>query len=153
MSEYFATVSWRRNDQNFLDGKYTRGHIWKFDGGAEIRASSSPHVVPVPLSVEEYVDPEEAFVASLSSCHMLFFLQLARNAKLMVEEYVDEAVGVMEKDGEGRHAMTKVTLHPRIVFSPDTQASRDQLERLHHEAHELCFIANSVRTKVTTEIT
>lgn len=153
MSEYFATVSWQRNGQNFLDGKYSRGHIWRFDGGAEIPASSSPHVVPVPMSVKEYVDPEEAFVASLSSCHMLFFLHLAGKAKLLIEEYVDEAVGIMEKNEEGRQAMTKVTLRPRIVFSEGTQASRDQLERLHHQAHELCFIANSVTAQVTTEIT
>jgi organic hydroperoxide reductase OsmC/OhrA len=153
MSEYFATVSWQRDGQKFLDGKYSRGHIWKFDGGAEIPASSSPHVVPVPMSVEEYVDPEEAFVASLSSCHMLFFLHLAGKAKLVVEEYVDEAVGIMEKNEEGRHAITKVTLRPRTVFSEGTQASHNQLQELHDQAHELCFIANSVKTEVTTEIT
>lgn len=153
MSEYFATVSWRRNGQNFLDGKYSRGHVWKFDGGAEIPASPSPHVVPAPMSIEEYVDPEEAFVASLSSCHMLFFLHIASKAKLVVEEYVDEAVGIMDKNAEGRMAMTKITLRPRIVFSEDTQPSREQLEKLHHQAHELCFIANSVKTLVETEIT
>ncbi len=153
MSEYFATVSWRRNGQSFLDGKYSRGHVWKFDGGAEIPASPSPHVVPAPMSIEEYVDPEEAFVASLSSCHMLFFLHIASKAKLVVEEYVDEAVGIMDKNAEGRMAMTKITIRPRIVFSEDTQPSREQLEKLHHQAHELCFIANSVKTLVETEIT
>lgn len=152
MSEYFATVTWRRGGQNFLDGQYSRGHIWKFDGGAEIPASPSPHIVPVPMSVEEYVDPEEAFVAALSSCHMLFFLQLACQSKLVIEEYVDEAVGIMEKNEEGKQAMTKVTLRPRVVFSEGTQASREQLERLHERAHELCFIANSVKTEVTTRI-
>ena len=92
MSEHIAVVSWKRNGQKFVDGKYSRGHVWKFDGGAEIPASPSPHVVPAPMSIEEYVDPEEAFVASLSSCHMLFFLHLAGRAKLVVDEYVDEAV-------------------------------------------------------------
>lgn len=152
MSEYLATVSWQRNGQNFLDGKYSRGHVWKFDGGAEIPASPSPHVVPAPMSIEEYVDPEEAFVASLSSCHMLFFLYLAGKARLVVDEYVDEAVGIMGKNEEGKMAMTRVTLRPRIVFSEGTRPSREQLEKLHHQAHELCFIANSVKTETTTEI-
>ena len=152
MSEYFATVSWQRNDQDFLGGRYSRGHVWKFDGGAEIPASPSPHVVPPPMSIKEYVDPEEAFVASLSSCHMLFFLYLAGKARLVVDEYVDEAVGIMAKNKEGKMAMTKVTLRPRIAFSPQTQPEREQLEQLHHQAHELCFIANSVTTEVETEI-
>lgn len=152
MSEHFATVSWQRNDQNFADGKYSRGHIWRFDGGAEISASPSPHVVPVPMSVTEYVDPEEAFVASLSSCHMLFFLHLASKAKFVVDEYVDEAVGIIGKNEEGKMAMTKVTLRPRILFSGETKPSREQLEKLNHQAHELCFIANSVKTKVTIEM-
>lgn len=152
MSEHIATVSWQRNGQDFLKGKYSRGHVWKFDGGAEIPASPSPHVVPAPMSVEENVDPEEAFVASLSSCHMLFFLYLAGKARLVVDEYVDEAVGIMAKNEEGRMAITKVTLRPRIVFSPETQPDRKQLEELHHQAHELCFIANSVKTDVETKI-
>ncbi len=152
MSEFFATVSWRRNGQNFLDGKYSRGHVWKFDGGAEIPASPSPHVVPAPMSIEEYVDPEEAFVASLSSCHMLFFLYLAGKARLVVDEYDDEAVGIIGKNEEGKMAMTRVTLRPSIVFSEETRPSREQLEKLHHQAHELCFIANSVKTEITTEI-
>lgn len=152
MSEYTATVHWQRNGQNFLDNKYSRAHVWKFDGGAEVPASPSPHVVPAPMSVEENVDPEEAFVASLSSCHMLFFLYLAGKAKLVVDEYVDEAMGVIEKNEEGRMAMTRVTLHPKITFSGPEQPSREKLEELHHKAHELCFIANSVKTKVTTEI-
>lgn len=151
MSEHFATISWQRNDQNFADGKYSREHVWRFDGGAEIPASPSPHVVPVPMSIEEYVDPEEAFVASLSSCHMLFFLHLASRAKYVVDEYIDEAVGVIGKNEEGKMAMTKVTLRPRIVFSGEKEPGRDKLQELHHQAHELCFIANSVKTKVTIE--
>lgn len=152
MSEYFATVSWQRNGQNFLNGKYSRGHVWKFDGGAEIPASPSPHVVPAPMSVEEYVDPEEAFVASLSSCHMLFFLHLAGREKFVVDEYIDEAVGTMAKNEEGRMAMTRVTLRPKILFAEDAKPDREQLENLHHKAHELCFIANSVKSEIVTEI-
>lgn len=152
MSEHIAVVSWKRNGQKFVDGKYSRGHVWKFDGGAEIPASPSPHVVPAPMSIEEYVDPEEAFVASLSSCHMLFFLHLAGRAKLVVDEYVDEAVGIVSKNEEGRMAMIRVKLRPKIVFPQESEPDRKQLEQLHHQAHELCFIANSVKTEVTTEI-
>ena len=152
MSEYFATVSWQRDGANFLDGRFSRGHVWKFDGGAEIPASPSPHVVPAPMSIEAYVDPEEAFVASLSSCHMLFFLHLSSKARFTVDSYVDEAVGIMAKNEEGRQAMTRVTLRPKISFSGDKQPGRAEVEELHHRAHELCFIANSVKTEVTTEI-
>ena len=151
MSDYFATVVWRRGDQRFSDNRYSRGHVWEFDGGARVPASSSPHVVPLPHSVEENVDPEEAFVASLSSCHMLFFLSIAARVGYVVDEYVDEAIGILEKDAEGRMAMTSVRLRPRIAFSGDRQPDADQLERMHHQAHDLCFIANSVKTLVTTE--
>lgn len=152
MSEHSATVVWQRNGQRFLDNKYSRGHVWKFDGGAEIPASPSPHVVPAPMSIEENVDPEEAFVASLSSCHMLFFLYLAAKAKFVVDEYTDQAIGIVATNEEGRQAMTKVTLRPKVIFSGEREPTREQLQELHHKAHELCFIANSVKTKVKTEI-
>jgi organic hydroperoxide reductase OsmC/OhrA len=152
MSEYFSTVVWERKDQEFTDNKYSRGHLWKFDGGVTVAASSSPHVVPLPYSVEENVDPEEAFVASLSSCHMLFFLSLAARKKFIVEQYRDNAVGVMGKDLDGRMAMLKVTLRPRVVFGGDRQPSLQELEKMHHQSHELCFLANSVKTEVVTEI-
>ncbi len=152
MSEYFATVTWLRGDEEYTDNKYSRGHEWSFDGGMTVSASSSPHVVPVPYSVEAYVDPEEAFVASLASCHMLFFLFIAAKRKFVVDEYVDNAVGVMEKNEEGKMAMTQVTLRPKIKFSGEKQPTLDQLEEMHHQSHERCFIANSVKTEVVTEI-
>ncbi|MCW8905901.1 MAG: OsmC family protein [Sedimenticola sp.] len=151
MSEYHARVSWQRGNADFLDNRYSRGHLWEFDGGVSVPATSSPHVVPVPMSVESNVDPEEAFVAALSSCHMLFFLSLAAKAGMLVDSYVDEAVGVMAKDGEGRMAMTRVLLRPKIEFGGDSPPDGGQLEALHHQAHELCFIANSVKSEVVIE--
>jgi organic hydroperoxide reductase OsmC/OhrA len=152
MSEYIATVKWQRQQQEkFIDNKYSRGHLWVFDGGVEVPASSSPSILPVPLSVAENVDPEEAFVASLSSCHMLFFLSLAVKAKLVVESYNDPAVGILEKDRDGKMSMTQVTLRPKIIFVGKTP-SYQQLESMHHQAHQLCFIANSVKTNISTEI-
>ena len=153
MSAYFATVNWVRGSQeSYIDNQYSRGHEWRFDGGAVVPASSSPHVVPLPYSVEANVDPEEAFVASLSSCHMLFFLSIAAKRKYVVDSYTDNAVGNMETDGDGKVSMTKVILKPQVIFSGDKQPTMAQLEKMHHQAHELCFIANSVKTEVVTEI-
>ncbi|OUS69290.1 peroxiredoxin [Pseudoalteromonas sp. A601] len=152
MSEYSAKVTWSRNpSESFVDNKYSRAHQWQFDGGANVEASSSPHIVPLPYSVAENVDPEEAFVASLSSCHMLFFLSIAAKKRFVVESYTDNAIGVMEKGDDNRMAMTEVVLKPCVKFSGE-QATAEQLEKMHHQAHELCFIANSVKTKVTTEV-
>jgi organic hydroperoxide reductase OsmC/OhrA len=151
MTPYTATVSWARGDQAYTDGKYSRAHTWRFDGGIEVPASSSPHVVKLPMSNEAAVDPEEAFIASLSSCHMLFFLDFARRAGFRIDSYVDEAQGVLGKDAQGRMAMTLVTLHPRAAFSGDKQPSREDIDALHHKSHEACFIANSVRTEVRVE--
>ena len=153
MSEYFAKINWARaSDENYIDNKYSRGHEWIFDGGITVQASSSPHVVPLPYSVEANVDPEEAFVASLSSCHMLFFLSVAAKRKYVVDSYVDDAVGVMEKDNDGKISMTKVTLRPYVRFSGDKKPTMEQLEKMHHQSHEQCFIANSVKTEIVTEI-
>lgn len=153
MSEHFAKINWARAcDENYVDNKYSRGHEWTFDGGATVQASSSPHVVPLPYSVEANVDPEEAFVASLSSCHMLFFLSIAAKRRYVVDSYVDDAVGIMEKDNEGKISMTKVTLRPNVQFSGDKKPTMEQLEKMHHQAHEQCFIANSVKTEIVTEI-
>jgi organic hydroperoxide reductase OsmC/OhrA len=153
VSEYYAQVNWTRgDDEEYIDNQYSRAHQWIFDGGGTVQASSSPHVVPLPYSVEENVDPEEAFVASLSSCHMLFFLAIAAKRKLVIDEYVDHAVGVMEKDNDSKMSITKVTLRPRVKFSGAKQPSLEQLEKMHHQAHEQCFIANSVKTEVVTEI-
>ena len=153
MSEYFAKVSWARNpDEPFIDHKYSRAHQWDFDGGAVVEASPSPHVVPLPYSKESCVDPEEAFVASVSSCHMLFFLTIAAKRKLVVESYVDNAVGIMSKNEEGKMAMTRVTLRPEIIFADNEPVPSEKLEKMHHQSHEMCFIANSIKTEVVTEI-
>ncbi len=153
MSQYFAKINWvRASSEKYIDNKYSRGHEWIFDCGITVQASSSPHVVPLPYSVEENVDPEEAFVASLASCHMLFFLSIAAKRKYVIDSYVDNAVGIMGEDNEGKMSMTKVTLRPYVKFSGDKQPTREQLEIMHHQSHEQCFIANSVKTEVITEI-
>ena len=148
MSKYQATIVWNRGGAAFTDNRYSRGHLWQFDGGLEVPASSSPHVVPVPLSIEAAVDPEEAFVAALSSCHMLFFLSIAAKRGFVVESYRDEAVGIMSKNAEGRHAVTEVTLRPVVQFAGDKRPLPDDVAAMHHEAHEKCFIANSVTSVV-----
>lgn len=153
MSEHFSKVKWqKKGNEVFVDNKYSRAHTWQFDGGVTVPASPSPHVVPAPYSEEAHVDPEEAFIASLSSCHMLFFLQLAAKQGLVVNEYVDEAVGLMAPNREGKTCMLKVTLRPQVHFSGDNQPTKEVLETLHHKAHSLCFLANSVKTEVVTEI-
>lgn len=122
MSHYFATIKWQRHqDEKFIDNCYSRAHIWQFDGGEIVKASSSPHVVPLPYSVAANVDPEEAFIASISSCHMLFFLSIAAKRKYIIESYTDEASGIMQADENNRVAMTEVTLKPAIKFVGDRQ--------------------------------
>ena len=151
MSTYTATIRWSRNGaEGFAKGQYSRAHEWAFDGGLTVPAGPSPHIVPDPWGNPAGVDPEEAFVASLSSCHMLFFVDFARRAGLVIDSYVDEAEGVLEKRGDGRMAMTRVTLRPHVTWAgeaPDEAALAD----LHHRAHEACFIANSVTTEVTVQ--
>jgi organic hydroperoxide reductase OsmC/OhrA len=151
MAEYRARVEWSRGGAAFTDNRYSRGHRWLFDRGIEVPASSSPHVVPLPLSVEAAVDPEEAFVASLSSCHMLWFLSLAAKRGFVVESYRDEAIGILEKDASSTLAMTRVVLRPEVLFSGDKRPTPDETVLLHHEAHESCFIARSVKTDVRCE--
>ena len=152
MSNYEATVRWERGGAAFVDNAYSRGHVWEFDGGLSVPASASPDIVPLPMSIAENVDPEEAFVASLSSCHMLFFLSIAQTRGFVVDRYVDHAVGHMSKDGDGRIAVTRVVLRPNCRYAGDKLPGREDVEKMHHRAHELCFIANSVRTEVITEI-
>ncbi|HHX8655957.1 OsmC family protein [Vibrio sp. SCSIO 43086] len=153
MSKHSALIEWHREaDEVFSDNQYSRAHIWKFDGGLQVPASPSPHVVPLPLSLEENVDPEEAFVAALSSCHMLVFLSIAAKRRYVVDRYLDEAVGELKKGENGKEWVSKVTLNPKITFAGDNQPTRSQLEKMHHMAHENCFIANSVKTEVTTLI-
>jgi organic hydroperoxide reductase OsmC/OhrA len=152
MSEYTAEVIWVRDPaQDFLGNRYSRRHLMRFDGGAEVPGSSAPSSVPLPMSDAQAVDPEEAFVASLSSCHMLWFLAIAAQRKFVVDRYVDPAVGVMERNAQGKWAMTRVTLRPNVSFSGERKPSREELDQLHHRAHEECYIANSVRTEVRCE--
>jgi len=149
MSRHDAEVRWQRGpDEAFTDRRYSRAHSWHFDGGAVVPASSSPHSVPLPFSLPEHVDPEEAFVAAIASCHLLTFLFIAAKAGLVVETYTDAASGVVAPNEEGRLAVTHVTLHPDIVFSGDAAPTDADVARLHHEAHEECYIANSVRTAI-----
>lgn len=151
MGTYEATVIWTRPaDAPFTDNRYPRAHEWRFDGGAVVPASSSPHSVRVPLSDPAAVDPEEALVAALSSCHMLFFLSYAAKAGFVVDRYEDQAVGEMGKNARGATAIVKVRLRPRITWQ-GAAPSAEQLEELHHRSHESCYIANSVTADVVVE--
>jgi organic hydroperoxide reductase OsmC/OhrA len=151
MHAYHATVSWSRDGAKFTDNRYSRGHEWAFDGGARVAASSSPLNVPLPMSVEANVDPEEALAAAASSCHMLFFLSFAGRAGYVVERYVDHAAGYMEKNADGKMAMQRIVLRPDIVFAGDRRPDAGELERLHHRSHEECFIANSLKSEIVVE--
>ncbi|NJM28984.1 MAG: peroxiredoxin [Rhizobiales bacterium] len=148
MASYTATVSWARGaDEPFTDSKFSRGHQWSFDGGVSFRASSSPHVVP-RFSDPAGVDPEEALVASLSSCHMLTFLYFAAKKGFVIDTYEDTAEGVMAKNDKGRYFVKTVTLRPKIAWGGDKRPTTEELDALHHTAHDECFIANSVITDV-----
>ena len=151
MHRYEARIAWQRNGASFSNNRYSRGHEWAFDGGVKIPGSSSPLSVPAPYSVVEAVDPEEALVAATSSCHMLWFLSLAAKKGFVVDSYVDEAFGVMEKNEAGKMAITRITLRPNIGFSGDKVPSPEELQSLHHTAHEECFIANSLKSEVVVE--
>lgn len=151
MSTYETVVIWSRDGAAFTDNRYSRGHRWLFDGGVEVPASSSPKVIPLPMSVAGAVDPEEAFVASLSSCHMLWFLSIAAKRGFLVDSYRDEAVGVMAKDSSRKLAMTSVTLRPDAQFGGEKRPTADEVVAMHHESHEQCFIARSVKTEVRCE--
>ena len=151
MAERKTTILWNRNGAAFTDNRYSRGHRWLFDGGVEVPASSCPQIIPPPLSMEAAVDPEEAFVVSLSSCHMLWFLSVAAKRGFAVESYRDEAVGTMMKDAFGKVAMTRIILRPEVRFSDDHLPTSDELTAIHHEAHDCCYLANSVKTEVRCE--
>jgi len=151
LSTYTATIRWARSgDGDFTKGQYSRAHEWAFDGGHVMPAGPSPHIVPQPWGNPAGVDPEEAFVASLSSCHMLFFVDFARRAGFVLDSYVDEAEGVMEKNADGGMWMSRVTLRPRLQWSGEGPGAA-KLAELHHKAHDACFIANSVKTEVTVD--
>jgi organic hydroperoxide reductase OsmC/OhrA len=149
MSEHKALIRWQRTSADFLKGRYSREHTWTFDGGVTVPASPSQSVVPVPWSNPAHVDPEEAFVAAIASCHMLTFLHLVRRQGFQVDSYHDEAVGVMTKNERGVPWISAVTLHPQIVYNGEKRPTPGDESRLHHLAHEQCFIANSVKTEVT----
>lgn len=151
--QFEARLEWQRNGQPFLDQKYSRGHEWIFDGGLRIPASSSPLSVPLPMSVADNVDPEEALIAAAASCHMLFFLSIAAKRGHMVESYADNAVGLLEKNAEGRMAMTSITLRPDIVFAGANWPGEEEIAAIHHEAHDKCYVANSLKTEITIEPT
>ncbi|MFK4823783.1 OsmC family protein [Paenochrobactrum sp. BZR 588] len=144
--EMSVEVHWEREGAVFTDKKYSRGHIWRFDGGQVVLASSSPHVIPLPYSVEANVDPEEAYIAAISSCHMLTFLGVAAAKRIVVESYTDKAVGIMEKI-DGKILVSRVELKPLITYDGD-KPSAELEAQLHHLAHEQCFIANSVKTDI-----
>lgn len=152
MGTYAATISWERGDQAFTDESYSRGHLWTFDGGLAVPASASPQIVPPPGSVAENVDPEEAFVAAVSSCHMLTFLHIAAKRGFVVDTYTDHAEGYMEKDDRGRYGIRRVLLRPQATYGGERAPDAAELERMHRWSHEQCFIANSVTSEIVTEI-
>jgi organic hydroperoxide reductase OsmC/OhrA len=151
MSTHTAVVEWHGEGSRFTDNRYSRAHQWRFDGGAVVPASSSPHVVRVPLSDPAGVDPEEAYVAALSSCHMLWFLSVAAAAGLAVESYRDEATGTMAKNDAGKEWVERVVLRPHVVIRGDAAVDEAAIDALHHRAHEECYLANSVKTEVVVE--
>lgn len=150
--EYHAEVVWTREGAVFTDNRYSRGHLWRFDGGVEVPGSSSPLSVRLPLSREDAVDPEEALVAAVASCHMLFFLGFAAKAGYVVDKYEDAAVGIMTKNERGKLFVSNITLNPAITFSGTKRPSPQELDALHHHAHEECYITNSVRAEVVVAV-
>jgi len=151
MSEHKATIRWNRTGPDFAKGRYSREHTWSFDGGAVVQASPAPSVVPAPWSSTSAVDPEEAFVASIASCHMLTFFWLASREGFIADSYEDEAVGAMTKNDRGVPWVSTVTICPSVSCSGDKLPTPADLERLHHHAHEQCFIANSVKSEVIVQ--
>lgn len=148
MSTYTAKIVWKSDSQEtFTKNRYSRGHEWSFDGGVSVPASSSPQVVP-RFSVEAAVDPEEALVASVSSCHMLTFLYLAAREGFNIAAYTDNAVGELAKTDTGKEWVAKITLDPQIEWLSDTMPTAEQLASLHHDAHEMCYIANSIKSDI-----
>lgn len=150
MQQFEAKLVWQRGTQSFADQRYSRAHEWIFDGGLHVPASSSPLSVPLPMSDPAAVDPEEALVAAASSCHMLFFLAIAAQRGFVVDAYRDHALGIMEKNEQGKIAMSRIILRPAIAFSL-TPPNEAELAAIHHSAHDKCYIANSIRAQVVIE--
>lgn len=151
MSNHIATIRWTRSGPDFLERRYSREHTWHFDGGVTVPASPSPLVVPAPWSNEACVDPEEAFVAAVSSCHMLWFLHVAADAGFIVDSYEDQAAGVMTKNDDGIPWVSSITLRPRVTWSGEVHPTPAEVDHLHHEAHRRCFISASIKTTVSIE--
>ncbi len=151
MSSHVAEILWQLEGEDFRAGKYTREHVWKFDGGLSVAASASPQIVPLPFSNPAGVDPEEAFVASIASCHLLTFLYLAARKGFEVTRYSDTAVGTLTKNERGVPWVSKITLRPRIEYAEGGRPSAALEAELHHAAHEQCFIANSVKTAIVVD--
>ena len=149
--EYSARIRWARGESDFRSGRYSRRHAWEFDEGVTVPASSSPLSVRLPFSAADAVDPEEALVAATSSCHMLFFLSFAQKAGFLIDAYSDEASGLMEPDASGKQSIARITLRPRIAFAGEKRPTGAELADLHHNAHEHCYIANSIRAEVMIE--
>ena len=146
---YTASIFWKKKEtETFTDNKYSRGHTWVFDGGVELPASASPQVVPLPMSDESAVDPEEAFVAAIASCHMLFFLSIAASSNYIIETYDDQAEGIMSKNEHGQMVMGDIILKPKIVFSGTTIPTAEQIAELHNSAHHKCYLANSIKSTI-----
>lgn len=148
MGHHNARVEWHRDNAKFTDNRYSRAHEWSFDCGVRVPASSSPNVVPVPLSDPKAIDPEVAFVAALASCHMLWFLSIVAKRGFVIDAYEDDAVGELATNDDGRLAMKTVILRPVVTFGADRRPTRAELEAMHHEAHDACYLSNSVRTEI-----
>jgi organic hydroperoxide reductase OsmC/OhrA len=146
--EYHTTVEWQRQGVAFVDSRYSRSHVWRFDGGVEVPASSAPSSVPLPYSMAAAVDPEEALVAATSSCHMLFFLSFAAKQGFVIDRYLDEAIGSMECNADDKLYVSKIVLNPDVTFCGSKQPSDHEVDALHHRAHEECYIANSIKAEI-----
>lgn len=151
MSQHTATVAWQRGDARFTDNRYSRVHEWRFDGGTRVRAAAAPDVVPLPLTAADAVDPEEAFVAALASCHMLWFLSIAAERGWCVDSYEDAVIGHLRENAAGRLAITEVLLRPRAAFAGERVPTLVEIDELHHAAHERCFLAASVNCAIRVE--
>jgi len=153
MNTYSAKIHWQRTGNTFSQNEYSRKHKWTFDGGITVPASASPEIVPEPLSDRSAVDPEEAFIASLSSCHMLWFLSIASREGSIIDDYIDNVHGKMEKNQEGKLAIAEVILRPVVQFDGDHQLDQSSFDKLHHRAHQRCYIAHSVQTTIIVDAT
>lgn len=152
MHQYQAEILWERGEQTYTDHRYSRAHHWTFDGGLVVPASSSPLSVPLPMSEAKNVDPEEALVAALASCHMLFYLDFVSRRGYVLDQYKDLALGIMDKNAQGKTAITRIHLRPRESYSGEKRPTLQEREELHHIAHEHCYIANSIHAEVIIEI-